>query len=113
MRLCISVKIDGAGFIQEEEDYDATNSRVVRAKLPDCYKEDLWRLSANGRQAANCILNYYTNMTSLWGVHQEQLPFARIVALRRTPHRDVICFIIPNKIQNTKGGKKTNYRDFG
>ena len=30
-----------------------------------------------------------------------------------TPQGCHICFIIPNKIQNTKGRKNTNTRDFG
>ena len=30
-----------------------------------------------------------------------------------TTHGCHICFIIPNNIQNTKGGKMTNTRDFG
>ena len=69
--------------------------------------------------------NYYTNMTSQWGFHQDLLPRVRIVARGRQSSRGEIIpggnptgmsylgFIIPNKIQNTKARKITNTRDFG
>ena len=39
-------------------------------------------------------------------------PRERIVARGRSPRAAILCFIISNKIQNTKGGKITNTREF-
>ena len=50
---------------------------------------------------AGCHGRYYTNMTSLWGDN----PLEGKLFLVETPQGCRICFIMPNKIQNTKGEK--------
>ena len=40
-------------------------------------------------------------------------PLSGKLFLVETPQGCHICFITPNKIQDTKGGKITNTRDFG
>ena len=40
-------------------------------------------------------------------------PIEGMLFLVETPQGCHICFMIPKKIQNTKGGKITNTRDFG